>query len=113
MIDEMDMGEVLEEWLQPIKLKAITVTKDDFVKTKTPTITSIKAVVQVATPKNVFAEDLDWSQRHILVHSKALIDNRQIIEYDNQDFKVVVQSNWTDYGYYETVAQATNEALIS
>lgn len=111
MIDSMDVSEILECFSQPVILKRVTKTSVDFVESESDIESTIDAVVQPADPKRLNSDNIDWSQENLQVHTKAVVDVGQFIEYKSKDYKVVVSKNYSDYGYYDIVIEATNRTV--
>lgn len=100
-----NMAEVLDDFLQPVKTKIVTVTTVDFVPTETIVETDILAVVQVAQKEKLNPQAIDWSKRYLQVHSKEPLDMRALVEYQGKDYKVFELNDYSDYGYYEAICE--------
>lgn len=108
-----DMSDVLEEFEQTVKLKTVTETKSDFVRSQSVSISNIEAVVQVADKEQLQIDSIDWSKMHILVHSSSSLSEGQFIEWQGKDFKLTRGGgNWSDYGYYEFIGAETLKPLL-
>lgn len=111
MIDDMDMGDVLDCFLQDVILKTVTITSVNFDETETVTEQNIRAVVQPADPKKLTADNIDWSLENHQIHSKSVFEVGQFIEYNGKDFKIIWLKPYGDYGYYEGVMEATDRTV--
>lgn len=99
------MGEVLDDFLQSVKIKIVTVATVDFVETETVVENNIQAVVQVAQKEKLNPQALDWSKRYIQVHSKSPLDMRALVEYQGKDYKIFELNDYSDYGYFEAICE--------
>ena len=107
-----NVSDALAGWIIPLLVKTVTTTRVDFVDTEIVTGDTINAVVQPTQKTKLNADTLDWSQRHITLHSTAPLEMGQLVEYQGADYKVVEVQDWLMYGYMEAVCEATNRALV-
>jgi hypothetical protein len=107
-----DMSNVLDEWLQPIVLKTVSVTSVDFVETESVIKSNIQAVVQPAEKDKLNTESIDWSLEYQTIHSKTQIVEGQFFEYGGKDYKIISVMPYGDYGYYECVGEETKRTLL-
>lgn len=107
-----DMSDTLREWEINVKLKTVTETTVNFVKTKVVTVVGLLAVVQPADKKKLNPDTLDWSKEYLQVHSRTQINLGQFIEFQGKDFKLVQKGNYGLYGYFEMFAEETKQPLL-
>ena len=100
-----NMSSVLTAFEQTIILKSIVQTVVDHRPVDTPTPNTIKAVVQVAEKEKLQIEIVDWSLQYLMVHSKTSFTINDLIEYKGKDFKIIDLGDYSDYGYYESIAE--------
>ena len=111
MIDGMDMGEVLDCFLQPVTLKTVTTTTVDFDETESVATQAISAVVQPADKDKLNPANLDWSLRYQMIHSKSTMVEGQYLEYAGTDYKIISVTPYGDYGYHEAVGEETKRTI--
>lgn len=102
----------LTGWMQPVKVKAVTRTTVDFVLSESVTVRTIPAVVQPTQKTNLNADTLNWSQPHITIHTPERVHLGEVIEWMAADYKVVEVADWSQYGYFEAVCEATGKAVL-
>jgi len=112
IIADMDMGDTLDEWSQPVKLKTLTQVMERFQPVRAVTVAEILAVVQPTSAETIAALNLDRAVRTYTIHSKTALATGQFFEYNGADFRIVQLLGYGDYGYYEAVGQDTREALL-
>ena len=100
-----NMANVLTAFEQSVKLKRITQSIVNHRPVETPAETTINAVVQVAEKEKLQIAIVDWSLQYLMVHSKIPFAINDLIEYKSKNFKIIDLGNWSDYGYYESVAE--------
>lgn len=110
----IDVSELMfdPDFVQPVKLKDATFTTVDFEPVQLVTSNDIAACVQVAEMESLNPDQIDWSRRYLMVHSKTPLDFGQYIEYKGADYKIVRANNYNDYGYSEVVAEETKQPLL-
>lgn len=107
-----DMSDVLTEWEQSVILKTVTRTTVDFVDQIVITPKPLRAVVQVADKERLNPDEIDWSLRYILIHSKQPMQLGQYVEYQGTDYKLTQgDANYQDYGYTELVGEEVKGAI--
>lgn len=99
-------------WSQNVTIKTVTVTKVNFVETKHITVAPFKAVVQPADKEKLNPASIDWSREYLWFHSLSPMALGQYIQYKGEDFKLITEGNYSDYGYYEIVGEQTKLALL-
>ncbi|MDF1593749.1 MAG: hypothetical protein P1P89_19755 [Desulfobacterales bacterium] len=107
----INVSDVLTEWSKPVKIKSVGVDTVDFVPVETVTARLQDCVVQVAEKEDIKKDNIDWSKEYLMVHSKESIVMGEIIEFENEDYKVVSRGPWRGYGYMEVIAEQTKEPL--
>lgn len=107
-----NVASALLGWTLPVLVKTITETTVDFQPVTTVTGNTVQAVVQPTQKTKLNADTLDWSQRHITLHSETLLALGQFVEHRGADYKVVEVQDWTDYGYCEAVCEATKRPVV-
>lgn len=112
MIDDMDMGDTLDEWSQTIKLKTLVDATVRFQPVKAVTVADILAVVQPPRPEVIAKLNLDLTARYFTLHTRTPVVTGQFFEYKGADYRIVELTDWSDYGYYEAIGQDTKEALL-
>jgi len=100
-----NVSEVLTDFLQSTTKKVVTVTTVDFEKVETVVSSTIDAVIQVADPRKLKVEKIDWSLGYIQVHSVSELAINNRIVWQGKDYKVIQLKNYSDYGYYEAVGE--------
>ncbi len=100
-----NMSGVLTRFEQTVILKKVTQTVVYHRPVESTVDTSIKAVVQVAEKEKLQIEIIDWSLEYLMIHSKSQFDINDLIEYKSKNYKIIDLGNWSDYGYYESVAE--------
>lgn len=101
----VDMSDVLAGETRPTPLITRTTTSVDFVETTTDTEETIPAIVQVAQPEELKVDIVDYSKRYLQVHSVHPMAVGQYIRWKSVLHKIIKVSDYSDYGYYETVAE--------
>ena len=94
-----NVANVVKQFEQSVILRVVTRTTIDFVNQLVNVDTAIRAVIQVATPEEVLAEELDRSLAHLKVHARFVFEIGQYVIYKTDSYKIVKASNWIDYGY--------------
>lgn len=107
-----DVSHVLRDWEIPVTVKHIEKITADFVPADVVTTRTQLMVVQSARRSLQNAETLDWSLRHLLLHSRFDIELGELIEYNGADYRVVERGEWSPYGYLEAVAEETKRPLV-
>ena len=100
-----NMSSALDRWLQTVVLKTITQTVVNHRPVQTPSSTNIQAVIQPADKKKLTVENIDYSLAYLQVHSKTQLRVGDVIEYKSVDHKIVQLGPYSDYGYYEAIAE--------
>ena len=104
-----NVSDVLTEWAIPVNLITRTTTTVDFVKQVVDVITPIYAVVQPTSPEALKVLQVDYSLRHMTLHSVSQINNGQFFTHNGIEYKVISPTGWTisgaDYGYTEAVGE--------
>lgn len=95
------------DFVQPVLLKTQAVTTVDFQPSEVVTAMPILASVQPADMKRLNKDAIDWTRRNLSVWSATPMEIGQFIEYNGEDYKVVMLMAWGDNGYYEAVAEQT------
>ena len=107
-----DMSDTLREWEISVKLKTVTETTVNFVKTRVVTVVSLLAVVQPAEKEKINPDTLDWSKAYKQIHSRAVLNVGQFVEYKGKDYKLVQEGDYQDYGFFEMFAEETKQPLL-
>ena len=107
----LDVSGVLEEWSRPTRIKTVTETTVDFVKSETVASRTQDCVVQVQQPDQLIKRGLDVTVRHIRVHSHQQITQGELIEFNGRDYRVLHPSQWDGYGYAEVDAADTKQPV--
>lgn len=105
------MYEALQGWLQPLTIKTITTTTSDFIPTVSVDCKPFQAVVQPTKKTGLNADQLDWSRVHYTFHSGSGVNYGDLVEYKGNDYKIISIADYSDYGFFESIGEATNEAL--
>lgn len=100
-----NMANVLTASEQSVKLKRITQSIVNHRPVETVAETIINAVVQVAEKEKLQIAIVDWSLRYLMVHSKVPFTINDLIEHKSKNYKIIDLGDWSDYGYYESVAE--------
>lgn len=98
-------------WAQPVTLKTVTTETVRFESVKTVTCKPFEAVVQPTKKNTLNADTLDWSRRHLTFHSVTEMLLGQLVEYKGADYKIVEVADWSEYGYYEAIAEQTKNTV--
>jgi hypothetical protein len=104
-----DLSNVLHSFEQTVTLKQVTQTISNFRPQETQSSSSIQAVIQVADPTQLAINDINYELRHIKIHTTNQIKNRDIIEYNGTDYRIISVQNYSDYGYFEAVANEVTQ----
>lgn len=107
-----NISDALPEWEQSVIIKTVAITTVNFVPTETVTQRTQKCVIQPTKPTEINIDTIDYKLRYITAHSRSTINVGEYITYNSQDYKVILKSNWNDYGYYEVVGEETNKTLL-
>ena len=107
-----DMSDVLTEWEVPVTIKTVTQATVDFEPADIVAARTINAVVQNAQHDQLTTAQIETGQRYLMVHAKTNLYRGEFIEYQGKDYKFTNDANWSDYGYYEAIAEATNRPLL-
>lgn len=108
-----DMSDVLSEWEQDVLRKVVDRQTVDFEPVDVVTAYTMRAVVQVERPENLNMDTLDWSRRYIKIHTNDdSLNVGEFLEYQGQDYKIVTDSDFSDYGFYRAIGEQTKEALL-
>jgi hypothetical protein len=107
-----DMSDVLTEWEVPVTIKTVTRITVDFEPADIIAGRTIQAVVQNANRDQLTTAQIETGQRYLMVHAKTELNRGEFIEHKGKDYKFVNDADWSDYGYYETIAEATNRPLL-
>jgi hypothetical protein len=95
-----------------VTIKTVTRTTEDFVEAQSVEERTQKCVIQVARPEDLNNDTLDWSLKHLLIHSRSTLAMRELVEYKDEDYIIVRVSGWNDYGYIEAIASQTKKPLV-
>lgn len=106
------MSDVIEEDAIPYTVKTVSRVPVDFVPVDVVTPRTIRAIVQPAQKDALRPDSIDWSLRYLLVHTTSQLDNGEYLEYQGEDFKVIDNGNYQDYGFTEAVCEQTKKALL-
>lgn len=108
-----DMSDALDGWAQAVKIKTVTETTVDFVKTIVVVSAPIMAVVQPADAEKLQVNQIDYSLEYIQIHSVTPMAIGQFVEWDGRDFKLVpFRKSYGQYGYTEAVGEETKLPLL-
>lgn len=108
-----NMSRTLKRYEQSVFLKTRTITSVDFEEVETVSVSSIKAVVQVADKKKLNPNSIDWSKQYIWVHSSVNMEIGQYIEWHGKDFKLVAAGDdYSDYGYTAWYGEETLQPVL-
>ena len=107
-----DVSAALLGWTQPLTIKTVTTTTVNFEPTTVVNCEPFEAVVQPTQKTRLNADQLDWSRVHQTFHSEQPMDYGQLVEYKGKDYKIVELADYSDYGYFEGVGEATNEEAL-
>lgn len=107
-----DMSDTLREWEIRVKLKTVTETTVNFVKTRVVTVVDLLAVVQPAEKEKINPDILDWTKAYKQIHSRAVLNVGQFVEYKGKDYKLVQEGDYQDYGFFEMFAEETKQPLL-
>ena len=107
-----DMSDALMGWMHPRIVKAVTKATIDFEPADRVSVRTVNAAVQ-SMPKGELNPDIvDWSLNYIQVHSNTPIAIGDFIEYKGEDYKVIDDTDYSDYGYYMVIAEQTKRAPL-
>lgn len=108
-----NMTSTLKRFEQSVSLKTVSVTRVDFVDAEFVTISSIRAVIQVADKKKLNIDSLNWSKQYIWIHTKENIGIGQFIEWHEKDFRLVAAGDdYSDYGYTAFYGEETLKPVL-
>lgn len=107
-----DVSAALLDWTQPLLLKTVTETTVRFEPVIVISGVPLEAVVQPTKKTLLNAGLLDWSRTHLTFHTEQPVNLGQFVEVKGKDYKIIEVADYSDYGYYEAVGEATNNDLI-
>lgn len=107
-----DMSDVLTEWEVAVLIKTVDRVTVDFEPADLISGRTIQAVVQNAQRDQLTTAQIETGQRYLMVHAKTNLYRGEFIEYQGKDYKCTSDANWSDYGYFEAIAEATNRPLL-
>lgn len=105
-----NMSSTVKKFLQDVTHISISTTLVSGRPQETPTQTSIKAVVENPTPESLSQDQLRNSLRYKsvwTVETPLNIDDKII--HNGITYRIISPSDWSEYGYYETVAEEVKE----
>ena len=118
MINDMDMSDVLNCFLQPVIHKTVTGETGAFDINDIGTgggedVTSvpIQAVVQPADKDKLNTANIDWSLDYQMFHTTTDVSEGDFIEYSGRDYKIISRAPYGDYGYYELIGEETKRTV--
>jgi hypothetical protein len=94
----------LNGWESPITLTKVTSTIVDREKVETTTDISFKGVVQPLTPEALKIKPLEtrsWEWLMIHTSTAAEISTGDLIKYNDKNYKVMFENNYSLNGYFE------------
>lgn len=100
-----DMSDVLTEWSQSVTLRTITKSTVDFELVEDIVDQPLQAVIQVADKEKLNIAEVDWSLRYIQAHSKVELFVGQAIVYNGDEYKIITDANYSDYGFSDVFAE--------
>lgn len=107
-----DVSDALAGWTRTLLVKTVTQTTVDFEPVVSVSGADYEAVVQPTKMTTLNKDTLDWTQKHITLHGYTGLEFGQLVEYKGKDYKVVDTQDFSDYGYFESVCQATNKPTV-
>jgi hypothetical protein len=107
-----DLSGALAEWAQPIIVKTVTKATVDFEPIDQVAVRTVQAVVQPAQKRKLNPDIIDWSLKYLQVHSVSQIAVGEFIEYKGEDYKIVDDGDYDDYGFYEVIAEQTKRTPL-
>ena len=107
----LDMSQALNTLEQEATIKKVTTTSSDFVETEIVIVREQWCVIQVADKDKLNSDTIDYSNAYLMVHSSGPLENGELIEYKCKDYKFIGEGEWSDYGYYEQLAEETKRPL--
>lgn len=105
-----NMKSTVERFLQDITHISVSSTLTNGRPVESKASSSIKAVVQNPTPESLSQDQLRNSLRYktVWTTTQALNIDDQII-HNGITYRIISPSNWSEYGYYEAIAEEVKE----
>ena len=100
-----DMSDALADWERSVLHGTVTQSVVDHRVVKTYVDSTIKAVVQPADKERLNIDVVDWSKKYILLHTKVALGMGDKISVDNATYAIISASDYSKYGYYESVGE--------
>ena len=97
------MGDALEEFLQPVTIKTVTQTIVNFRPVESTSSLTTQAVVQPVQKEKLNPAIVDWSLKYLQVHSKDPVKIGDFFTHSGTDYKAVELGDYSDYEFYETI----------
>jgi len=106
-----NMSRTIERSAKPRTVKTVMRATVDFIETEYIESRTINAVVQPAQKDSLKSENIDWSLRYLTIHTVSQLQNGELIEYGGEDYKIIDNGNYQEYGYTEALAEQTKRAV--
>ena len=100
-----NMSDTLNQFAQTVKHKTVVTTTVDFQSSTVITEVPISAVVQIADKDKLSVESIDWNKEYLQVHTSKILAINDFIVKNTKDYKVISLSDYSDYGYYESICE--------
>lgn len=107
-----NVSSVLDCYLQTVQYTTIDRTTVDFIDTLVPTVINIEAVVQPANPEKLNIDQIDWSLKYRLIHSKHQLQMGDYVRHNGIEYTLIIPSDWSDYGYYRSIGEEVKGDLV-
>jgi len=109
----LDMSDVFTDLEVDTKIKTVTTTTTDFMRTDTVTARVQPCVIQVAEKTKINLDTIDWSLEYLLIHSREALQIDELVEFNGCDYVIKQKGAWRGYGYYEVIAVETKRPLVT
>lgn len=100
-----NMSRTIKRFAEPYTLKSVTQAVVNFRPVDSSTTSTIKAVVQSASPTLLNVLDVDTSLRYYQVHTCDNALENDIIVINGGDYRLIKGRDYSQYGFVEFVAE--------
>lgn len=107
-----NVSAAIATWESAYTVKTVTTTTVDFLPVTSISTRVQLLMAQVADKESLQMDTLDWSLEYLMVHSRFPLQMEEIIVYKGRDFVIVRRGEWSDYGYFEVVAEEMKRASV-
>lgn len=98
------MGQTLDQWLQPLTVGIVTKTIKNFQSVETMVQYTFRGVWQVFTARQLMLKpegQRAWSWYMIHTQTDLVLKVDDVFEYKGKQYRVMLKKNYSLYGYFE------------